>query len=52
MILTQQNPIGRSVKAVHTNVFAKNLKLHKFATCDLNLEKSYTTLGTVLPFQL
>ena len=28
----QQNRVGRSVKNVHTNLFAKNHKLHKFAT--------------------
>ena len=27
----QQNRVSRSVKIVHTNVFAKNHKLHKFA---------------------
>ena len=28
----QQNLVGRSVKTVHTNLFAKIRKLHKFAT--------------------
>ena len=28
----QQNRVNRSVITVHTNVFAKNCKLHKFAT--------------------
>ena len=28
----QQNRVNRSVITVHTNVFAKNRKLHKFAT--------------------
>ena len=28
----QQNRFSRSVKTVHINLFAKNLKLHKFAT--------------------
>ena len=28
----QQNRVSRSVKTVHTNIFAKNRKLHKFAT--------------------
>ena len=28
----QQNPANRSVITVHTNVFAKNRKLHEFAT--------------------
>ena len=27
-----QNRVGRSVKTVHTNLFAKNCKLHKFIT--------------------
>ena len=28
----QQNRVNRSVKHVRTNIFAKNCKLHKFAT--------------------
>ena len=36
----QQNRVSRSVKTVHTNLFAKNCKLHKFTTCNLNFEKS------------
>ena len=36
----QQNQVSRSVKTVHTNVFAKICKLHKFATCNYNFEKS------------
>ena len=28
----QQNRVNRSVKTLHTNLFAKNCKLHKFAT--------------------
>ena len=36
----QQNRVNRSVKTVHTNLFAKNCKLHKFATCNYNFEKS------------
>ena len=28
----QQNWVSRSVKTVRTNIFAKNCKLHKFAT--------------------
>ena len=35
-----QNRVSRSVKTVHTNLFANNRKLHKFATCNSNLEKS------------
>ena len=30
----QQNWVNRSVITVHTNLFAKNRKLHKFATCN------------------
>ena len=30
----QQNRVSRSVKTVHTNLFAKNCKLHKFAACN------------------
>ena len=36
----QQNRVSRPVKTVHTNLFAKYCKLHKFATCNLNFEKS------------
>ena len=36
----QQNRVRRSVKTVHTNLFAKNCKLHKYATCNSNFEKS------------
>ena len=35
----QQNWISRSVKTAHTNVFAKNCKLHKFAPCNSSFEK-------------
>ena len=35
----QQNRVSRSVKTVHTNLFAKNCKLHKFATTNGNFEK-------------
>ena len=34
----QQNRTSRSVKTVHTNLFANNRKLHKFVTCNLNFE--------------
>ena len=37
----QQNRVRRSVKTVHTNLFANNCKLHKFATCNSNFEKSF-----------
>ena len=30
----QTNRVSRSVKTVHTNLFVKNCKLHKFATCN------------------
>ena len=36
----QQNRASRSVKTEHTTLFAKNHKLHKFATCNTNFEKS------------
>ena len=32
----QQNWVGRSVKTVHINIFAKNHKLHKFAITNSN----------------
>ena len=35
----QQNRVCRSVKTVHTNIFAQYRKLHKFATTNSNLEK-------------
>ena len=36
----QQNRVSRSVKPVHTSLHAKICKLHKFATCNYNFEKS------------
>ena len=30
----QQNRVNRSVKTVHTSLFANICKLHKFATCN------------------
>ena len=33
-----QNRVNRSVKTVRTNIFAKNGKLHKFATTNSNFE--------------
>ena len=36
----QQNPDDRSVKTVHTNLFANVCKLHKTATCSYNFKKS------------
>ena len=35
----QQNQVSRSVKTVHRNLIAKNHKLHKFATTNINLKK-------------
>ena len=37
----QQNRVSRSVKTVHTNIFAKNHKLHKFATCNSNFKTKH-----------
>ena len=39
-INSQQNRLSRSVKSVRTNIFAKNPKLHKFATTNSNFEKN------------
>ena len=36
----QQNRVCRSVKTVHTNLFAQFRKLHKFATTNSNLKKN------------
>ena len=36
----QQNRVSRSVKTVHTDLFAKNSKLQKFATTNNNFKKS------------
>ena len=36
----QHNRVSRSVKSVHINLFAKNHKLHKFATTNSNLKKT------------
>ena len=36
-ITFQQNRVCRSVKTVHTNLFAKYRKLHKFATTNTNI---------------
>ena len=38
-IKIQQNWVSRSVKTVHTNLFANNRKLYKFATTNSNFEK-------------
>ena len=39
-INNQQNRIRRPVKTVHTNLFAKHRKLHKFATTNRNFEET------------
>ena len=36
----QQNRVSRSVKTVHTNLFAQYRQLHKFATTNRNLEEN------------
>ena len=36
----QQNRVCRSVKIMHTNTFANNHKLHKFATTNSNIENN------------
>ena len=33
-----KNRVSRSIKTVHTNLFTKNGKLHKFATTNSNFE--------------
>ena len=38
-IVFQQNRVSRSVKTVHTNLFAQYRKLHKFAITNSNFEK-------------
>ena len=35
-INSQQNVVSRSVNPVHTNLFAQNCSLHKFATWNQN----------------
>ena len=35
----QQNRVSRSVKTVHTYIFANDRKLHKFTTTNSNCEK-------------
>ena len=35
----QQSRVSRSVQTVHTNIFANNQKLHKFATTNKTFEK-------------
>ena len=36
----QQNCVSRSVKTVHTNLFAQYRKFHKFATTNSNFEEN------------
>ena len=40
----QQNWVSRSVKTVHTNLFAQYRKLHKFATTNSNFEENQSFL--------
>ena len=35
----QQTRVSRSVQTVHTNIFANNRNLHKFATTNSNIKK-------------
>ena len=37
----QQTRVSRSVQTVHTNIFANNRNLHKFATTNNNFEKNH-----------
>ena len=37
----QQNQVSRSLKTVHTNIFANNRKLHKIATTNSNIAINY-----------
>ena len=49
----QQNRVNRSVKTVHTNLFAQYRKLHKFAATNSNFEKNqifYTCIIIKRPF--
>ena len=39
----QQNRANRSVITVHTNVFAKNRKLHEFATTNIFFNQLFQT---------
>ena len=39
-IFSKMGLVDRSVKTVHTNLFANNGKLHKFATNNSNLKKN------------
>ena len=36
----QQNRVSRSIKTVHTALFPKNCKLHKFVICNWNFKES------------
>ena len=36
----QQTRVIRSLQTVHTNIFAKNRNLHKFAITNSNVEKN------------
>ena len=39
-IIFQQNRVSSIVKTVHTNIFANNRRLHKFATTNSNFKKN------------
>ena len=45
----QQNRVCRSVKTVHTNLFAQYRKLHKFATTNSNFEKKNNSFRHTSP---
>ena len=47
----QQNRVNRSVKTVHTNLFAKKYKLHKYTICNYNFEKSRVSDICTTPYQ-
>ena len=44
----QQNWVSRSVKTVHTNLFAQYRKLHKFATTNSNFEENQSFLTCII----
>ena len=47
-INVQQNRVSRSVKTVHTNLFANNRKLYNFATTNSNFEKKLFQTNIVI----
>ena len=44
----QHNRFSRSVKGVHINLFAKNHKLHKFATTNSNFKKQTSQICIIV----